>query len=151
MIPEPFITKKHTNLTTKLSTLTRSNLEKANGLTSRIEERNADYSTNTADRDWYRFDAEAGKVYGVELFDVSPSLAKSTGDGCERNYNYLGLGLLVLDPSGSSVVRQCKPSGSGAVHHIVELQVRESGPYYIGVFPNVRGKSGNYSIRVMPK
>ena len=62
------------------------------------------------DRDWYRFYAEAGEKYVLELFDVSKSLATSTGDSCQRNYNYLGLGLSVLNPSQSRVAMQCDPS-----------------------------------------
>lgn len=122
----------------------------ANALTSRIEARDGSYHTNFADVDWYRFNAQAGQSYVLELFNVDISLT-TEGENC-NGYSYQGVGLKVYNPSVSEeVATECEPSGSQNVQSIVQFRTESSGWYHIQVIPNANNVVGRYSIRILPK
>jgi len=121
----------------------------ANALTSEIEARDGGYHTNFVDVDWYRFNAQAGKSYVVELFNVDISLA-TEGGNCSGLYE--GVGLNVYNPSLSEkVATECRPSGAGNVQSIVQFRTESSGWYHIQVIPNANSVVGRYNIRVLPQ
>lgn len=122
----------------------------ATSLTSEIEPRNSIYSTFTSDRDWYHFEAVAGRTYVVELFNVPTSLGGS-GDECDGTWSYNGVGLMIHDQAGVEVARRCDAFGVGNIHNGVSFAAGLDGTYYIRVIPNSPADSGYYSIRVLPK
>ena len=124
-----------------------------NALTSEIEVRNGNFSTNAVDRDWYRFKAIAGQFYTIELFDVAPSIAIDSGYNCSNSsyITYNGLGMKVFDRNYDELFKQCEPNSTGgSVHHSRTFKAGINGEYYILVIPNASTASGNYSIRVLP-
>ena len=128
----------------------RINLGREKALKTQIEPRNNTYSTNAADKDWFQFEAVAGRTYVIELFDIVSNFALVSGSDC-GSYKYAGIWLAVYDPSLHQVVRQCQPVGRGDVHTSVQLTAGVSGIFYIEVAPHEATVSGSYHIRVLPQ
>jgi hypothetical protein len=105
---------------------------------------------STGDLDWFKVDTVAGETYAVELFDVEKRLGSSRGNACSRS-SYYGLGLTILDPSATEIIKECRTNGAGNVHHRIQFKAGVDGTYYIGVVPNNESLLGNYSIRLLPK
>ena len=124
-------------------------LGRENALTSTIEQRDPTYSTYTVDRDWYRFNAVAGRTYVVELFNVASSLG-AWGYECGGYYGD-GVGIRVYDQAGNLVVSSCDAYGAGNVHNYLSFTAGVTGVYYILVQPNSKTAAGAYSLRVLPK
>jgi hypothetical protein len=128
-----------------------------NAISATIEQRIANYATNHVDVDWYWFSAEADKTYTVEIFNVAANFNAASGDNCANNPPYesgSGIGLRIVDASGTSLVHQCRPnfffSGSGNVHNIVQFTPSLAGDYFIQVIPNENNRHGDYQLRVLP-
>jgi len=125
----------------------------ANALTSWIEERERQFSTNYRDLDWYRFSAKAGQTFVVELFDVANNLALVSDHICigisNSSYNYSGIYPVVYDPAGNQVAKQCRPNGTGDIHNFTTFTSGIDGDYFIMVAPHAHSVSGSYSIRVL--
>ncbi|MGD8569821.1 MAG: pre-peptidase C-terminal domain-containing protein [Gammaproteobacteria bacterium] len=127
-------------------------------VTSNIAQRDPAFSTNTADIDWYRFDATQDVTYTVELFDTSTNLDISLGTGgraCDPLTNFRGMAIEVFDAAGAiaPIAAQCDPNGSGNVHNLVTFTASSNTTYYIRVSLNAiiaSNDAGNYSIRVLP-
>ncbi len=121
-----------------------------NALQATIENRNAAYSTEKADADWYRFEAVAGETYVVEVYNVAASLSLEEGTPCTNSVfsPRSGLWLQLLDPSRNEVNKECDNNGSGNVQTSIEITAGNSGPYHIGVVPHSDNVSGDYSVRV---
>jgi O-acetyl-ADP-ribose deacetylase (regulator of RNase III) len=123
-----------------------------NVISSFIEERIANYSTNRVDSDWYQFEAEANKTYTIELLNAAANFnAASSYDNCGWDS---GIGLLIFDASGTVLASECRPnenrSGSGNVHNIIQFTPGLAGDYFIEVIPNENARYGNYQLRVLP-
>lgn len=118
-------------------------------ITSQIKERNTSYSTNSPDRDYYRFEGEASQNYRVELLDVSSNLKAGQGYNCNNSY-LSGVGLQVLDSQFIQLASQCRPTEEGNnVHNFIQFRTGLSGVYYIGVIPNAANAFGSYNLRVV--
>jgi hypothetical protein len=128
-------------------------LGRENVISSFVEERIANYSTNRVDSDWYRFEAEANKTYTIELLNVAANFNAASGDNC-TNWSYTGIGLRIVDASGTLLTSSCRPnndnSGSGNVHNIIQFRPGLAGDYFIEVIPNENTRYGNYQLRVLP-
>lgn len=124
-----------------------------NAITSAIESHSSGYLSDQADVDWYTFNAQAGRTYVVEIYNVEDLLSLgSTRYNCyEWDGTFNGLGLAVLNPNLDLIKPSCMPTGAGDVHNIIEFTAQVAGPYYIRVFPQVATVSGIYSIRILPK
>ena len=118
-------------------------------LRSTIEARDTRYSTEYADKDWYRFQAEAGRSYRIEVFDVDGSLSESTGSNCS-SYSRSGLWLELLGPAFNSLKRECTNNGTNPVQTFIQLDNASSSTYYFSVMPHANTVDGNYSVRVRP-
>jgi serine/threonine protein kinase len=105
---------------------------------------------STGDQDWFSVDVSAGDTFAVEVFDADKRLGTSSGSACGGS-SYRGLGLIVLDPSATEIVKECRTNGAGNVHHRIQFKAGVDGTYYIGVVPNNQSLVGNYSIRLLPK
>lgn len=106
-----------------------------------------------SDQDWYRFEAEKGETYVVEVFDVTTGLAKTQGRGCNGGA-YTGLSITVLDSFKSEVITpQCLPSATGNVHNRLEYKAGFNDTYFIKIALNATtsADAGRYSLRVLPK
>ncbi len=105
------------------------------------------------DQDWYKFNAEAGVTYVVELFEVSASVNNAAGYLCNGAYG-AGVGLIVYDASITEIAASCEPndhnSGAGNVHNILEFTVGVSGIYYIHTLGHHNSVTGNYKLRILP-
>ncbi len=124
----------------------------SNAVTSTIEARRPIYSTTYADRDVYRFEAEAERTYVVELYNVASNLAaRSARYNCFGDFGtYAGLLLAIYDAEGNVVAHRCQPSGSGNVHSILNFTSGSAGVYYIQIFPHNGSVDGEYGLRVLP-
>jgi hypothetical protein len=119
------------------------------GLVSAIEPRNDQYSTNKADIDWYRFEAEAGQVYKVQLFNVDERLdLVSVNYNCDGYDDYQGLLLSVYDPSVNLVERRCAPNSAGEIYSFIDFTASRDGIYHIQIKPHADNVSGEYGVRV---
>ncbi len=106
----------------------------------------------SADQDWYRFTANAGEEYIVEIFDVANTLALVPRRyNCEGTATYSGLRLIISDPSLNEVSRQCTPTGAGNVHTIKQFTAGVNGDYYLQVVAHSPAVEGGYSLRILPK
>jgi hypothetical protein len=122
------------------------------GVRAAIEQREPAFSTFFDDVDWYRFTAEAGKTYVVELFDVANTLG-GTGRGCD-GYSKTGMALLIYSPTlGKAIAGDCNSTthSAGNVHSIAEFTAGVSGNFFIQVLPNSANVSGPYSLRVLKR
>lgn len=124
-----------------------------NSLKSVIEQRNAGFSTNWSDSDWFSLAAKANQTYVVEIFDVANNIAlQPRSYNCVNAYNeYRGLGIFIFDPAENMVANQCTPNSSGNVHTRAEFTAGVDGTFFIQVFAHSEAVSGNYSIQVLPK
>lgn len=124
-------------------------LNDSNTITGTIEERNSSYSTTAVDQDWYRFSANAGQTYVVELFDVARALGVGLGR-CRAGG--IGVGIKIYDATVTQVAEQCAANGAGNVHNHVQFKAGMNGTIYIQVLPNNNvDVAGVYKIRVLPK
>lgn len=124
-----------------------------NAIQATIEERIDNYSTNSVDTDWYRFEAESNETYVIELFNADVNFNAASGAKCNGNSDE-GIGLRLYDNSGTVIASECEPNdyrtGSGNVHNILQFTPGLSGTYFIKVIPNNNDRHGNYSLRVLP-
>lgn len=107
------------------------------------------------DQDWYKFIAEAGVTYVIEVFEVSASVNNAGGGLCNGNtFTDEGIGLIVFEASITEITRSCEPNdhnvGAGNVHNILQFSAGLSGLYYVKVIPNNSTVTGNYKLRVLP-
>ncbi len=117
-------------------------------LTTNIEARNNSYITLRSDRDWFQFEAEQGKRYVVETFNVAGAI----------HPNGVPLQLYVYDSNFTeiaidAVYYKSDANGSANTNAAVEFDATIGGIYYIYVHPYISGNdmgSGSYSIRVLP-
>jgi hypothetical protein len=124
-----------------------------NSLISTIEQRQAKFSTNFPDVDWYRFAGVAEQDYVVEIFNVESSMNKD-GNACTGSGSRpAGLALLVYDPNFTDAFPKgsCSPAGNGNVHTTVQFRANDTGWFYIQVLPNGYNAHGTYGIRVLPR
>jgi uncharacterized repeat protein (TIGR01451 family) len=117
-------------------------------LRSTIEAADTRYSTEYADKDWYRFNAEAGLSYSIEVFDVDGSLLEDSGYNC--NVTRSGLWLELLGPSFNSIAKECNNEGTNYFHTWIQLDTPSNGIYHFSVMPGANTVSGDYSVRVRP-
>lgn len=124
-----------------------------NPLKSVIEQRNAGFSTNWSDADWYSLVVKANETYVVEIFDVANNIAlQARSYKCADDYaEYRGLGVFIFDPAENRVAAQCAPDSSGNVHTRTEFTAGVDGTFFIQVMAHSELVSGNYSIQVLPK
>ena len=124
-----------------------------NAITSTIEQRIVNYSTNFVDVDWYHFEAEANKTYVVELFNADVSFNAASGNNCPGFVPGSGISLFIHDDSGTAITSSCRPNttnaGAGNVHNIVQFTPGLAGTYFIQVLPNANTHNGNYQLRVL--
>jgi hypothetical protein len=119
------------------------------GLVSAIESRDDQYSTNKADVDWFRFEAEAGQVYKVQLFNVDERLdLVSVEYNCDGYDDYKGLLLSIYDPSVNLVEKRCTPNSAGEIYSFIDFTASRDGIYHIRVTPHADNVSGKYGIHV---
>ncbi|MCB9136667.1 MAG: PPC domain-containing protein [Anaerolineales bacterium] len=104
------------------------------------------------DQDWYKFSAEAGVTYVVELFEVDASLNTISGGQCGHGSDY-GVGLNIYDASVTEIAYSCLPNyynlGAGNVHNIAQFTAGLNGIYYFRVISNSTVVIGNYKVRVL--
>jgi cytochrome c2 len=108
---------------------------------------------DSADNDWFAFQAQAGQTYVVELYNVDSGLTRSKGNRCSRSFSdYPGLALTIYDSSETLKSSQCSPSGSGNVHTILTYQAQETNTLYVRIFANSSAANmyGNYMLRILP-
>lgn len=92
------------------------------------------------DEDYYKFSAQAGRTYVVEVFNVSSSIG------------YEGTELYVYDSAGSQVAKAnyyC--NGGGNVCNRATVDVPISGTYYFLIIADSGSVVGTYSTRVLPR
>lgn len=119
-----------------------------NALTTNIETRNSSYITARSDRDWFRFEAEQGKRYSIETFNVAGAIHPDKRP----------LQLFVYDSDFTEVAKDAqyyadRSNGTGNTNASVEFDATKGGTYYFYLHPYVSGVdmgSGPYSVRVLP-
>lgn len=100
------------------------------------------------DKDWFRFDAVAGRTYVIELYNVASTLGGS-GDACAGlPYQGRGLGFRVYDSALTLIKDACNARPQGNIHNRAEFTAGTSGEVHIKVIPNDSAASGTYKIRV---
>lgn len=123
-----------------------------NRITTTTELKSDSYLTNRPDRDWYRFEAIAGRKYSIDVYDVVGEYFSDLSDcgGLEP------FGLLYLQIYRDDLSRfafQCEPRRLGDIRNYITMTAEYTGTYYIHVAPNAYdfNPSGSYSLRVNPE
>jgi hypothetical protein len=119
-------------------------------LTSTLETEYHPYSAPWADKDWYRFEAERGETYTIEVFDIDPILASERGNNCTRSstrFRY-GVWLTVHDQQGNERFEDCDNTGSENVATSVDFTAPTEGIYHFQVMPHANTVAGSYHVRV---
>lgn len=99
------------------------------------------FVTNDADRDYYRFRAEAGRTYVMETYAIQAA-ASNMATGL-RLYNASGVEL-AADQAGSR--------GTGGVNARLVYTFATAGTYYLAVTEGVYTTwAGTYSVRLLAK
>ena len=107
------------------------------------------------DEDWFKFSAEAGVVYTIELYDVNADFGSVSGTGstaCDPGREYPGLAIEVFAQSATALATQCEPVGAGNVHNLLSFTANSSGEHRVRISKNAIGSTqiGNYSLRIVP-
>lgn len=108
-----------------------------------------------ADRDWFRFEAIAGRNYVIDVFNAASSLG-GQGYGCTgggMNFGEAGLGLWVYTSTGTQLLGECDAvaHSAGNSHHLATIPATVTGTLYVMVIANDPNATGFYSLRIMPK
>lgn len=102
------------------------------------------------DKDWFGFDAENGKTYVVELFNVDNAL-NIAGTRCSSTTGSTGLNIVAYRSNNSELRRRCDAKGAGDVHSLLEVTADATGLIYVAITASNTGVTGTYNLRVLPK
>jgi len=123
-----------------------------NAITSKLDARPTAFITRSMDIDFYRFEAESGRPYILELFDVESSLHITGGGGCSSN-SFRGMYLVAYNNGASEIARECRSDLTANPHTQLTITPAESGSIYVrvGLNNSTADVTGNYSFRVLPQ
>lgn len=124
-----------------------------NALTSVIEGHDSRYYSTYGDADWYRFNADVGRTYTVEVFDVAGSLATAAGTRCTgSNYNQRsGLALWVYNPARTNIKALCDNGAGDNIQLKYSFIAGATGDYYLRIAAHEHSVAGSYRLRVLPR
>jgi hypothetical protein len=110
------------------------------GIGYQNSETNASISSAT-DKDYYRFDAEAGRTYVIETYNI------------QATSNNLATGLYLYNASNALLAQdQYGQNGISSSDARITYQFATSGAYYLLVTPRLFNNwTGAYSLRILPK
>lgn len=98
---------------------------------------NSSLVSAAGDRDFYRFDAIAGRTYAIQTFNV------------DRDSSGRGTGIYVYNDTGSQLANDQYGNTRGLVNAEIEFTFTTSGTYFVMVRTNASANwTGTYSLRV---
>ncbi len=100
---------------------------------------NSAYVSNAPDRDFYHFNAEAGRTYVIETFNV------------QTNASGYATSVYLYDANSTELANDYYGSnGTNNANARITYTFSTAGTYYVSV-QNFSGWTGRYSLRILPK
>lgn len=109
--------------------------------THQLNPKSSNFVNSGSDRDWYYFNAESGRTYVIETFDI---LANASNNAT---------GIYLYDASGIELANdRSGDNGTNNANARITHTFSRSGVYYILVLEDYYVKwTGTYSLRILPK
>jgi plastocyanin len=109
--------------------------------THQLDPKSSNYVNSGSDRDWYSFNAESGRSYVIETFDIVANASNNA------------TGLYLYDASGIELANdRYGQNGTNNANARIIHTFSRSGVYYILVLDDYSTDwAGTYSLRILPK